>query len=497
MTTYRVLTKVASGGNATVFRAVAESALGVTRLVALKKPHPHLLDDPEIADAFRREAAISVRLRHPNVVQVFDVVEHEGSPSLVLELVDGMTLSELVRAQVRAGRGSESVAAAIRVVVDAARGLHALHEATDDDGAPLGLLHRDVSPQNVLLDRSGAVKLSDFGLVKAMLGKDTATTEGILKGKVGYLAPEYVSGAPLDRRSDVFALGVVAWEALAKKRLFRAERETEVLEKIRTMPIPSLREAAGEIGGTLDTVVGKALARPVTDRYATARDFADALEEAARRGGLTADTDAVARELMKARDDAGSAPSTGRSERPQAPEGARPAPPPPAPNDVPTVAELRAPRDAEGHLANDAHATTETWQLGTRDIEVLAPLPKSASPPAPAPSRPLASLVVAGLVVVASATAAAWLWLPTRSSLPDGIGSGAPGPEASLAASTPATSMPATSTTAASATPPEDAGAEPQGPAGATAKPTKPPPKPAPSAPPVASTGPRPNPYHR
>lgn len=477
MTSYRVLNKVASGGNATVFRARAESALGVTRLVALKKPHPHLLDDPEIADAFRREASISVRLRHPNVVQVFDVVEHEGSPSLVLELVDGMTLSELVRAQVRASDDARTVPAALRIVIDAARGLHALHEATGDDGAPLGLLHRDVSPQNVLLDRSGAVKISDFGLVKAMLGKDPATTEGILKGKVGYLAPEYVRGEPLDRRSDVFALGVVAWEALAKKRLFRAERETEVLEKIRTMAIPSLRDAIGDLATVFDPIVAKALARDVAARFATAKDLADALEHAAASERIAATSEAVAAVVARAT-------TAGASVLP--PQLASPSTRPP-PNDTPTVTEVRAVSDAP----------SATWIAPTRDTEVVALEPAPPPPiPSTAPARaprhlPRPAAVGLGLVLVGGA---ALVLAATRF-----FGGYARAPSAVPPATTDAGSPTDTSSASPSvALPPagivETAAPLPL-PSSSAKVPKFPAPKLLPSATPAASSGPRPNPY--
>lgn len=472
MTSYRVLSKVASGGNATVYRAVAEGALGVTRLVALKKPHPHLLDDPDVADAFRREAAISVRLDHPNVVRVFDVVEHEASPALVLELVDGMTLSELVRAQVKSGRGSASIGAALAIVAEAARGLHALHEAKDDDGQPLGLLHRDVSPQNVLLDRSGAVKISDFGLVKAIASKDPATTEGILKGKVGYLAPEYVSGAALDRRSDVFALGVVAWEALAKKRLFRAEREVEVLERIRTMPIPSLREATGALADALDGVIARALERDVAARYPTARAFADALEAVARDHALDAGAEAIANELALA---TGAAPRRGESEPPPAAANV-------APNDVPTVTEI---------VAAPAEPSA-TWQLATSDVEIVA----EAAPPAP--RRNIARYALGGIVGVAVAAVA--LYAAPRSTHVDPVPaatSAAPATEGPASGVDADTVPPAAPAPLVEERPPSSATAPAALPTSNTPPPPKPKPSPSGAAAPAApaSGAPRPNPY--
>lgn len=287
MTAYHVLAKLASGGNATVYVARAEGALGVARTVALKKPHPHLLDDPEFEGAFRREATIAARLHHPNVTAVHDVVVHEGVPSLVMELVDGVTFSDLIRTWSKEG-GPSTLGAALGVVVDAARGLHAVHELRGEDEQPMGLVHRDVSPQNVLVDRRGVAKLADFGLAKALLhGGEGSTTEGILKGKIGYLAPEYIRGEPMDRRADIFALGIMLWEAITRRRLFRAEREPDVLSKILTMPIPkvSSKAAAVSLDG-LDEILDRCLARRPGDRFATAEAVADALVAFADAQGI-------------------------------------------------------------------------------------------------------------------------------------------------------------------------------------------------------------------
>lgn len=291
MTTYTIVRKIASGGNATVYVAKAAS-LGIERLVALKKPHPHLVDEPTFVAAFHREAAVAVRLRHPNVVQVLDVVEHEAVPCLVLELVEGPMLSALIRSAL-ARPEVDITAAAVAIVAAASRGLHALHELRDEAGAPLGLVHRDVSPQNVLVGRDGITKLSDFGLAKATASGDASTTEGVLKGKVGYLSPEYIRGEPVDRRSDVFAMGVVLWEALAKKRLFRADREPDALGKILGMPIPELPACPGS--AELDPIVARALERDPRARYASATDLADALDAVAQKLGLDTSTQEIAR----------------------------------------------------------------------------------------------------------------------------------------------------------------------------------------------------------
>jgi serine/threonine protein kinase len=327
MTTYTIVRKIASGGNATVYVAKAAS-LGIERLVALKKPHPHLVDEPAFVEAFRREAAVAVRLRHPNVVQVLDVVEHEGVPSLVLELVEGPALSALVRSAL-ARPEVDTTAAAIAIVAAVSHGLHALHELSDEAGAKLGLVHRDVSPQNVLVGRDGVAKLSDFGLAKATASGDASTTEGVLKGKVGYLSPEYIRGEPVDRRSDVFAMGVVLWEVLAKKRLFRAERETDALAKILGMPIPELPLGQGK--ERLDAIVARALDRDPGGRYASAAELADALEGVAKELELDASPREIARVVSAVSGSVEPAPTTPASTAP------------PVPADDPTERELTRP----------------------------------------------------------------------------------------------------------------------------------------------------------
>src|SRR5262249_16643787 len=152
-------------------------------------------------------------------------------------------------------------ALAVRIVLDACAGLHAAHELVADDGRPLGFVHRDVSPQNVLVGVDGVARLTDFGIAKCREAGAQPTTEGVLKGKLGYMAPEYVRGTAVDRRADVFALGVVLWEALASKRLFRGESDGETIDRIQHAPIPRASEAAPGLGTGLDAVLERALAR--------------------------------------------------------------------------------------------------------------------------------------------------------------------------------------------------------------------------------------------
>lgn len=276
------LVKLGSGGAATVYLGREIGALGHARLVALKRPHPHLLEDPRLEAALRREAAYASQIRHPNVVDVTDVRVDSGALTLVMEYVDGLTLSDLVRDWIRTDR-PDTRRLAVRILLDVADGLHAVHELRDGAGASLGLVHRDVSPQNVLVARTGHAKITDFGLARSVETGDRSTTEGVLKGKVGYLAPEYVKGASFDRRLDVFALGVVAWEILARRRLFRGTNDADSLVKLLSMPIPPL--VADDGSTAVDLVVARALERDPAQRFPTARAFADALFDAARAWG--------------------------------------------------------------------------------------------------------------------------------------------------------------------------------------------------------------------
>lgn len=291
---YETLGKLASGGAATVF--LARSARG-TAPVVLKRPHAHLLDNPGFLASFEREARIAQRIKHPNVVCVRELLTDAQGPALVLDYIDGATLSDLLRHWLRTAQ-EHTTGAAVRIIIDAARGLHAAHELNDDEGMALGLVHRDMSPQNVLVSRAGVALVTDFGLAKRLQEDERSTTEGVLKGKAGYLAPEYIHGHPLDRRVDVFALGIVGFEVLARKRLFRGENEADSIQRILSMPIPSIGPAADRAEActaALDKVLGRALAREPAERYDSALAFAQALEAVATHHGCLGTDKDVAR----------------------------------------------------------------------------------------------------------------------------------------------------------------------------------------------------------
>jgi serine/threonine protein kinase len=276
---YAIFDRIATGGMAAVHVARLAGEGGFARTVAVKRLHPQFALDPEFLAMFMDEARLAARIRHPNVVPTLDIVADTGELFLVMEYVEGESLAALLR-RARELEARVPVEVATGVMVQALHGLHAAHEATNDLGEPLDLVHRDVSPQNVLVGTDGVVRVLDFGVAKA-LGKLHTTRDGQLKGKLGYLAPEQVFGLPVTRRSDVFAAAVVLWEALTGARLFAADSEGEVLRRIMDGVIALPSEHAEDVPAALDAIVMRALSREPADRFDTAQAMADAIEEAA------------------------------------------------------------------------------------------------------------------------------------------------------------------------------------------------------------------------
>jgi eukaryotic-like serine/threonine-protein kinase len=272
--------RLAAGGWGTVHLGLKLGALGFRRLVAIKRLHPHLADDAEFVARFKEEIRLVSRFTHPNIVQTFDVVESPQELALIMEFADGVTLQELLVDAREAGVGVPP-AVTVGILCQVLHGLHAAHEATDDRGRPLQIVHRDVSPQNVIVGKDGLVKVLDFGIAKAIDGSHVTRT-GQLSGKVAYMAPEQVLLRALDRRTDVFAAGIVLWEALTGERLFRlpgtpeSAALTNILE-LRVRPPSAVRR---ETSVELDRIVLRALERDPARRFGSARDFALALEDA-------------------------------------------------------------------------------------------------------------------------------------------------------------------------------------------------------------------------
>jgi serine/threonine protein kinase len=272
---YELLCELATGSMGTVHVARPLGATDFTRLVAIKRLHPHLLKEPHFRSLVRDEARLASQIHHPNVVPVVDVVEQEGELCLVLEYVPSVPLSALVRAASDAGEALSSGVVS-RVMIDALAGLHAAHEVHDAEGRPLGIVHRDVTPQNVIVGVDGSARLIDFGIAKAAVNH-AMTKSGELKGKLPYISPEQVRREPLDRRADVFAAGAVTFEALTGKRRFDGEDEGAVLLGIVLGEPCDLTELGFSF--EVDEIINKALARSAEDRFPSARAFQEALEE--------------------------------------------------------------------------------------------------------------------------------------------------------------------------------------------------------------------------
>lgn len=277
---YELMGEIASGGMATVYLARLTGMGGFQRFVAMKRLHPHLATEKEFVEMFLDEARIAARIHHPNVVPILEVGASPVGYYLVMEYVEGDTLARLLaRAASRGNKVPTSIS--LRIAIDMLSGLHAAHELHDDQNQPVNLVHRDVSPQNVLVGQDGIARITDFGVARAA-SRLTATRVGQLKGKIAYMAPEQATGSEeIDRRADVFSAGVVVWEALAQKRLFKAENEAATLSRVIAEPVPLLAQIAPHVSKEVSGVVMRSLDRDRDKRYATCAAFADALEAAA------------------------------------------------------------------------------------------------------------------------------------------------------------------------------------------------------------------------
>jgi serine/threonine-protein kinase len=271
---YELVHAIASGGMATVYLGRAGGIGGFERLVALKCCHPHLRADEQFASMFLDEARLAARIHHPNVVATLDVGE-ETALYFVMEYVEGPSLAEWLKAL---GRPLPA-GTALRIACDVLAGLHAAHELRDAAGRPMQLVHRDVSPQNVLVGTDGVARIVDFGIAKAT-ARATVTRGGEIKGKLGYMPPEQFLGQPVTRQADIYAAAVVLWEALAGRRLFQGDSDAAVMNQVLQGRVPSLVELRPELPAGLDQALARALARRADERYETAAAFAEALESA-------------------------------------------------------------------------------------------------------------------------------------------------------------------------------------------------------------------------
>jgi serine/threonine-protein kinase len=252
--------------------------VGFSRTVAIKRVHPNLVHDPDFVAMFVDEARLAARIHHPNVVPTLDVVTADGEMLLVMEYVHGESLASLIRRSQTSGLIPLPVCSAILTGI--LHGLHAAHEAKDEQGEPLGIVHRDVSPQNLMVGADGVPRILDFGVAKASNRMQT-TREGTLKGKLAYMAPEQLASLPVTRRSDIYAASVVAWELLTGKRLFVEPNEGAMIRRILEGAIRPPSAENPSVPPEVDAIILQGLSREPADRFATARQMALTLETSA------------------------------------------------------------------------------------------------------------------------------------------------------------------------------------------------------------------------
>ncbi len=274
---YRVVDEIGVGGMATVELARMDGAGGFQKWVAIKRIHPHLTEDQQFINMFLDEARIAASISHPNVAQVFDLGKDANTYWIAMEYLHGEPLREIMRVNEEQETAIQPEIAA-RIIGDAAEGLHAAHELRGKDGKPLNLVHRDVTPHNLFITYDGVVKVVDFGIAK-VTGSLSSTHAGTIKGKIAYMSPEQVRGMPIDRRADVFALGVVLWEMTTGQRLFRVESDLATLSRVEACVVPPPSALDADYPPELEAVVLKALQREPTARYQTARELSRALQK--------------------------------------------------------------------------------------------------------------------------------------------------------------------------------------------------------------------------
>lgn len=271
---YQLIKRIGVGGMAEVFKAKQRGAAGFERLVAIKRVLPQIAEDREVIQMFVEEAKLAVQLTHPNIAQVFDLGEAEGHYFIAMEYVDGRSLKMLWDRWVDRGEPL-SPEAVCYLVSQVAEALHYAHFAEDLLGRPMGIIHRDVSPQNILLSFGGEVKVIDFGLAKAET-RASQTHDGVVKGKLAYLSPEQAHGLPIDRRTDLFALGVCAWEMLTGQRAFRRQDDRQTVLAIREGRIEPPSHHV-PVPAELERIVVRSLARDPEMRYRTALELREDL----------------------------------------------------------------------------------------------------------------------------------------------------------------------------------------------------------------------------
>jgi serine/threonine protein kinase len=290
---YRVVAQLGEGGAATVYLALTAGPAGVNKLLVVKVLKRQLASEPDFLRMFMDEARLSTRLNHPNIVQMIEVGSADGRYFTVMEYLEGKPLSHVLGARIP----GINLTVHVHLIAEALGGFHYAHELADYDGTPLGVIHRDVSPQNLFVTYDGHCKLLDFGVAKMLWSNETEV--GVMKGKPRYMAPEQVCGGSLDRRVDIFSAGVILWEAIVGRRMWAGKHDMAVLYAVSNGHIPSLREAAPDAPRELVRIVTKALAQDRDERYATALALQEDLEAYLRSTGEVVSPRAVGKILTQ------------------------------------------------------------------------------------------------------------------------------------------------------------------------------------------------------
>ena len=272
---YQVIKKIDAGGMAEIYLGRSESIEGIARTVAIKRVLPHLTKNEKFINMFLDEARLSMLLTHANIVQVFDVGKSGDTYFIVMEYVEGYNLRRVFQKASELGYRIP-LEIACYILMEVAEGLAHAHEKTDPDNNHLHIVHRDLSPPNIMVSRAGETKITDFGLAKAMTQLEI-TDPGVVKGKFSYLAPETAEGKEIDHRCDVFASGIVLWEILANRRLFLGKTDLDTVELVKAAQVPPLGKFNAQVTPEFERVVARALARNPKERYTSAREFGDAL----------------------------------------------------------------------------------------------------------------------------------------------------------------------------------------------------------------------------
>jgi serine/threonine protein kinase len=352
---YQLLDRISIGGMAEVFRAKAVGEVGFEKMVAVKRILPHMVDDAEFVDMFIDEARTVAQLNHANICQIFEFGHEKGTYFIALELVEGKDLKRIMEYHRLRGRPIP-LGVALYIVRRTCEALDYAHNCHNSQGEPMNIVHRDVSPQNILISYAGEVKLIDFGIAKAV-GRQTKTSSGNIKGKFGYMSPEQVTGKPIDHRSDIFACGTLLFELVTNTRLFRGETDLATMQMVRRAAVEPPSRIQPDLPPDLDAVVMRALAREPDNRQESAGQLLDELEAIAVESGNTCSTQQLSRFMndvfAQDREQARARARDAEAQAGQAPDG-----PEPRPEASPEFIPGTEPRPPHGTVTGRGTVTT-------------------------------------------------------------------------------------------------------------------------------------------